>query len=130
MLDDLKLIHERDAQDALGIAERQYQQLGHEFEINQPKIDADNIVYAGMGSSALAALITTAWPGYGLPFEIVRSYDIPAYVSNRTFFVAASSSGNTEETLEALSQAEARGAQIAIISGGGKLAVLEGSAEF
>ena len=33
MLDDLKFIHQRDGQDALGIAEKQWQQLEHEFEL-------------------------------------------------------------------------------------------------
>jgi len=122
MLDDLKLIHDRDAQDTLGIAERQWQQLGHKFEIFQDQLDVDNIVYAGMGGSSLAALVSTSWPGYDKPFEILRGYDIPAYVSEKTYFIAASYSGDTEETLSALEQAEAKGAQIAIIAGGGKLA--------
>lgn len=121
MLDDLKLIHERDAQDTLGIAERQWQQLGYEFEIDQPKLDVNNIVYSGMGGSSLAALVSTTWPGYSIPFEIVRGYDIPEYVSEKTYFIAASYSGNTEETLSSLEQAEAKGAQIAVIAGGGKL---------
>lgn len=121
MLDDLKYIHERDQADALGIAERQYEQLLHEFEIFQDQVDVDNIVYAGMGGSALAALVSLSWPGYNKPFEVVRGYDIPDYVTERTFFIAASYSGNTEETISALAQAEARGAQIAVIAGGGKL---------
>ena len=124
MLDDLKMIHERDAADTLGIAERQWQQLGYEFEISQPPVEADNIVYAGMGGSALAAVLSTSWPGYGVPFQVVRDYDIPAYVSSRTYFIACSYSGNTEETISALEQAEAKGAYIAVIAGGGKLADL------
>ncbi|MDB5164984.1 MAG: bifunctional phosphoglucose/phosphomannose isomerase [Candidatus Saccharibacteria bacterium] len=124
MLDDLKVIHERDAQDTLGIAERQWQQVNHEFDVSQKPVDADNIVYAGMGGSALAAVLSLSWPGHNKPFEVVRGYDIPAYVSPRTYFIAASYSGNTEETIEAIAQAEAKGAQIAVIAGGGKLAEL------
>ncbi|MEK7059956.1 MAG: bifunctional phosphoglucose/phosphomannose isomerase [Patescibacteria group bacterium] len=122
MLDDLKLIHERDVADTLGIAERQWEQLAQEFETSQAPVDVDNIVYGGMGGSALAAVVSASWPGYRLPFEIVRGYDIPEYVSERTYFVAASYSGNTEETISALEQAEAKGAKIAVIAGGGKLA--------
>ena len=118
MLDDLKMIHQRDAQDTLGIAERQWQQLSYEFETSQSVVSADNIVYAGMGGSALAAVLSISWPGYKIPFTVVRDYDIPEYVSDKTYFIAASYSGNTEETLSALEQAEARGAQIAIIAGG------------
>jgi glucose/mannose-6-phosphate isomerase len=125
MLDDLKLIHERDAQDALGIAEKQWQQLETTFEVSEEKIAGlDNIVYAGMGGSALAALLSLSWPGYSLPFEVVRSYNVPAYVSDKTFFIAASYSGNTEETLSALTEAEAQNAHIVVITSGGKLAEL------
>jgi glucose/mannose-6-phosphate isomerase len=122
MLDDLKLIHERDPQDALGIAERQWDQLNYEYEVFQDQVDVDNIVFAGMGGSALAALMYTSWPDHRKPFTIVRDYDIPAYVNERTYFIASSYSGNTEETLSALEQAEAKGAQIAVLAGGGKLA--------
>ncbi|HEY1064024.1 MAG TPA: bifunctional phosphoglucose/phosphomannose isomerase [Candidatus Saccharimonadales bacterium] len=123
MLDDLKYLHDHDKADALGDVEKQYQQLLQPFEeVFQDQIDVDNIVYAGMGGSALAALLSQTWPGYDKPFEVVRGYDIPAYVGPRTYFIAASYSGNTEETLSALEQAEAKGAQIAVIAGGGKLA--------
>lgn len=122
MLDDLKKIHELDVADTLGIAERQWEQLGYEFETTQTAISADNIVYAGMGGSALAAILSESWPGYKVPFKVVRDYDIPDYVSDKTYFVAASYSGNTEETISAIAQAEERGAQIAVIAGGGKLA--------
>lgn len=122
MLDDLKQIHERDAQDTLGIAERQGQQLLETFETSQQTVDVDNIVYGAMGGSALAAILSVSWPGYTKPFQVVRDYDLPAYVSERTYFIASSYSGNTEETLSALEQAEKKGAQIAVITGGGKLA--------
>jgi glucose/mannose-6-phosphate isomerase len=126
MLDDLKLIHERDAQDALGVAEKQWQQLEHEFEVNI-EAHADriqNIVFAGMGGSALGALIASSWPGFSKPFEICRNYDIPAYVGNETLFFASSYSGNTEETISAMHQAAEKGADIVVITGGGKLADL------
>ena len=122
MLDDLQYIHERDASDALGLVEKQAEQLLSDFEIFQDQLAADSIVYAGMGSSALAALVGSVWPGYSQPFEVVRGYDLPAYVSEKTYFIAASYSGDTEETLSALEQAEARGATIAVITGGGRLA--------
>jgi glucose/mannose-6-phosphate isomerase len=124
MLDDLKLIHERDPSDALGIAERQWQQLKHDFDVNIEQFAAKNIVYSGMGGSALAGLISVSWPGHNIPFEIVRNYDIPAYVSKETLFIASSYSGNTEETLSAIDQAAQKGAKICVISGGGKLAGL------
>lgn len=124
MLDDLKFIHQRDGDDALGIAEKQWQQLLLEFDaanFQQPAANYQNVVYAGMGGSALAALVATSWPGVKLPFELCRQYHIPDYVSSNTLFIAASYSGNTEEELSALAEAEERGARIVAIAKGGKL---------
>lgn len=122
MLDDLKYIHQKDRHDALGIAGKQHTQLTHEFQLDwRPETEIKNVVLAGMGGSALAGLLSTTWPGYDVPFEIVRDYEIPAYVNEQTLFIASSYSGNTEETLAALTAAEQANAQIVILAGGGKL---------
>lgn len=123
MLDDLKLIHERDAQDLLGIVPRQWQQLMHNFQFggNTTFNGVKNVVYAGMGGSALAAEFVNVWPKLDVPFVLARDYELPKFVGPKTLVIAASYSGNTEETLSALADAEARGAQIAVIAGGGKL---------
>lgn len=123
MLDDLKYIHQKDAADALGIASRQSSQLLHELDLPSKEFSQiTTVVYAAMGGSALAALLAKTWPALDMPFEIVRDYDLPTYVGPNTLVIAASYSGNTEETLSALEQAEAKNAQIAVIAGGGKLA--------
>ena len=121
MIDDLKYIHQKDTKDALGIAEKQWQQLHHVFELNRKKAVIENVVVAGMGGSALAAKLSKSWPGYGLPFEVCSDYSIPSHVNKSTLFIASSYSGNTEETLSALAEAEAAGAHIATITAGGKL---------
>lgn len=122
MLDDLKYIHEKDREDAIGIAERQCTQLTQSFDVSHLEFgNILNVVYAGMGGSALPALLAKSWPTLSVPFEIVRDYDIPFYVGEQTLFIAASYSGNTEETISALGQAEAKGAQIIVIDSGGKL---------
>ncbi len=121
MLDDLKYIHSKDSYDALGVVGKQWEQLKQTYEL--PAIDKkfSNIVHAGMGGSALWAIVAQSWPIFTLPFEILKDYDIPPYVDSSTLFIAASVSGNTEETLSALAQAEERGAFIVAISAGGKL---------
>jgi glucose/mannose-6-phosphate isomerase len=63
-----------------------------------------------------------SWAEPTVPLEIVRDYALPTYVGANTLFIASSYSGNTEETLAALDEAEARGAKIVVISAGGKLA--------
>jgi glucose/mannose-6-phosphate isomerase len=123
-IDDLKYIHQKDTQDALGLAEKQWMQLEHEFDIPALKYDVKNIVFSGMGGSALAAIMSKTWPGYKIPFEVTRGYNLPAYVGKDTLVVASSYSGNTEETISTLHEAEAAGAHIICISSGGKLADL------
>ena len=83
----------------------------------------ENFAVAGMGGSALAADIMRNWLSSRLavPMEIVRGYDVPEYVGVKTIFVASSYSGNTEETLSALAQAEKRSARIVVMAAGGKL---------
>ena len=122
MLDDLKYIHQKDTYDALGIIEKQWDQLHQSYDITIADKKFENIVHAGMGGSALWAIVAQSWPGFTIPFEISKGYDIPAYVNEKTLFIAASVSGNTEETLSSLAQAEEKGAYIIVIASGGKLA--------
>ncbi len=121
MLDDLKYIHNKDADDALGIASKQWQMLETLYELPELDFEVENIVFAGMGGSALWALLSKTWPGYKVPFEIWRKYDAPEYISNKTLMVISSYSGNTEETLSALEAGKTAGAHIVIAAGGGKL---------
>lgn len=129
-IDDLKYIHAKDVQDALGIAEKQWQQLEHSFDIPKLTFPVENIVFTGMGGSALAALLARTWPGFSVPFEVTRGYHLPAYVGSKSLVIASSYSGNTEETLSALLEAEKAGAHIVCVSSGGKLAELAKEKKF
>lgn len=125
MLDDLKMIHERDPQDALGVAGKQWEYLAKDFDATfAPSSETANVVLAGMGGSALPGVLLGSWPRLTVPFEIVRNYAVPEYVNEKTLFISSSYSGNTEETLEALGHAEEKGAQIVVVAAGGKLAAL------
>jgi glucose/mannose-6-phosphate isomerase len=126
MLDDANVLKQRDPNGALEIAKSQYQQAN--FQVNLQNIEHDgrqiyNVVVAGMGGSALAALMAKSWlkSEFPEPFEIIRTYDLPAYVDKDTLVIVSSYSGNTEEARSCLDQAESKGAQVAIISSGGKL---------
>ena len=131
MLDDLKYIHQKDADDALGVVGKQWEQLKHTYEIDLSRFkDIQNVVLAGMGGSSLPAVFLRSWPGTSVPFEIVRDYQLPDYINEHTLFISSSYSGNTEETLAALAAAEKQGAQIAVIAAGGKLAEQAASKDY
>lgn len=128
VLDDLKMIHQRDAQDALGIAGKQGEQL-----LREPMLTGShnfgnvyNVVYAGVGDDALAADVISVWPRLGEPFQIVRGYELPGYVDQDTLVIVASYSGEGKEALSMLAQAEAKGAQIAVIASQGMLTQIAG----
>jgi glucose/mannose-6-phosphate isomerase len=130
MLDDPKYIAQFDRSNALAVIAGQADQLRQQYEFDVPKIDnLQRIVLAGMGGSALAAEFVRSWLSdrLPLPIEIIRDYDLPKYVDGTTLVIASSYSGNTEETLSALEQAKERGAAIAIMTAGGKLAEQAGA---
>lgn len=106
MLDDLKMIHERDAQDALGIAEKQWQQYAYNFNFAwEPPRKIYDVIVAGMGGSGLAAKAYKVVSGLNVPFEVVQNYDLPEYAHENTLLICSSYSGNTEETLSVFEQA-------------------------
>lgn len=122
MLDDLRRISQLDADDALGLAERQVSQLKFAFDFEfEPKEEIRNIVISGMGGSALAASMIVAWPEPKVPFIVNRRYSVPSFVDKHTLFVASSYSGNTEEEISVLAEAENTEAQIFVLTSGGRL---------
>lgn len=86
----------------------------------------ENVVVLGMGGSGIAGdiLISAAGPFLPVPVAVCKSYTLPAFVSEASLVFAVSCSGNTEETLEAASEAALNGAKIVCVTGGGELANL------
>jgi glucose/mannose-6-phosphate isomerase len=126
MLDDNNVLRQRDPSGALAVAGKQFEQARYAVKVESPDHDGRDItkvVIVGMGGSALAALLVKSWLASELtvPFEIVRSYDLPGYVDYNTLVIASSYSGNTEETLAGLASARNRFAQLGILTSGGKL---------
>jgi len=126
ILDNGNVLSQKDPSDALGIIASQYEQATFVAEVLNAEHDdreISNVIITGMGGSALAALLVKVLLQSKLPvsLEIIRGYDLPAYVNTHTLVIASSYSGNTEETQSALSQAIAKGAQIGILASGGAL---------
>lgn len=127
MLDDKNVVAQRDPQDYLGFAARQPEQLKHGFGITQQHFtgrEIKNVVYAGMGGSSLVAELAHTWPVLSVPYIVCKDYRLPEFVSTDTLVICASYSGNTEETLAAFDEALQKGAHLAVITHGGKLAEL------
>ncbi len=84
----------------------------------------ENIVVSGMGGSALGGhLIQSLFTdNLRCPVEVVRGYNLPAYVGPKTLLILSSYSGNTEETLAAAVEGKKRRAKIIGLATGGKLA--------
>ncbi|MBD3185055.1 bifunctional phosphoglucose/phosphomannose isomerase [Candidatus Poribacteria bacterium] len=85
--------------------------------------DVDNIVTSGMGGSAIGGDLMRSLfaDSCEIPVVVNRNYTVPTFVNERTLFMAASYSGNTEETLSAFKSAQIRGAKLISMSSGGQL---------
>lgn len=126
MLDDLNILAQRDPEGALGVAASLYKQAGYAgdlVDIDHDGRELKNVIVTGMGGSALAADFVKVLLGQTLtiPFEVVKSYALPAAATRGTLVIASSHSGNTEETVECMKEAIGRGCQMAAIATGGKI---------
>lgn len=94
-----------------------------DFSLNINTETVSNLCFAGMGGSAIGADLIRAYAYDSSPFPIgvIRHYNLPGWVDENTLFVGCSYSGNTEETLSAVKEAEKRGAQIIVVTSGGEL---------
>lgn len=83
-----------------------------------------SVVLTGLGGSAAGGDFTRALfeAQAKVPFTVNRDYNLASYVGPDTLVFATSYSGNTEETLSAYADAKKRGAQIVVVTNGGKLA--------
>lgn len=134
MLDDANVLKQRDPHGALGVAATIYEQCRYTPELQNPEHDGrriQHVVVAGMGGSALAADVTGALLAQSLtvPYQVIKGYELPAYVTADTLVVAISYSGNTEETIHCLHQAidKPHSPAIATLSAGGQLEQIAGN---
>lgn len=125
-LDDEKAIAAVDKNGMLSVVERAGEQVKDTakvpLSINLSK-EYSGIIFAGMGGSAIAGDILSDL-FYGTlkkTLYVNRGYTLPASLGKNNLFIAISYSGDTEETLAGLKEAETRGMQIICLSSGGKL---------
>jgi glucose/mannose-6-phosphate isomerase len=89
----------------------------------------EHIVVLGMGDSGIAGdlLRVIASPFVPVPITVVEGYELPAFVGEGSLVFAVSSSGETEEVIDAATDAAVQGAKMVVVSSGGRLCELGGS---
>lgn len=88
-----------------------------------PAGEFKHIIFAGMGGSALAAMLIKDYVRDEAPIDIVQDYELPeGLLTDNTLFIAFSYSGTTEETIACMQQANnLQRVPIIVISHGGEM---------
>ena len=131
-LDNIEEIKRLDSQNMSGSIEKLSDQIRQvSEEVKKVKFPASykkikNIVYVGMGGSALGAhCIRRVFASQlKVPMEIINDYELPATVTKDTLVFISSYSGKTEETIAGFHKAREKKAKIVVITSGGDLADL------
>ena len=99
-------------------------EISNGSSLNSFNGNINNVLICGLGGSGIGASIISQVVAQdaNCPITINKDYKIPAFVNENTLVICCSYSGNTEESLEMLVQAEAKNAVIACVTSGGKLA--------
>lgn len=129
ILDNLDQIKQLDRSNVLGSIQAMADQIEDawtqvqdlQFSVDTARVQ--NIVVSGMGGSGLGpdVIKRSFKKSLKMSFEIYNDYHLPAYVGSNSLVILASYSGTTEETLSAAQDAISAGAQILVITTGGKL---------
>ena len=116
----------------LGTQVRDAWKIGKSATIPPTYADVRAIVLCGMGGSAIGGDFAAALLADELkvPMTIHRDYGLPAFVGRDTLVIASSYSGNTEETLSSLEQAQKRGAKVLALTTGGRVAEIAKGANY
>ncbi len=91
-----------------------------------PGEEIANVLVLGMGSSAMVGDVLRTVGDLFLPIPVVvaKDYDSPSFVGSDTLVVAVSRSGDTEETVQAVEEAQASGGRVLVVTAGGRLGEL------
>lgn len=132
-LDNLKTIEKYDRSDMLKLIKAFPEQcvaarnIGDLFHLPRVlKRNFKNIVITGLGGSAIGADILRSYIAdeSDVPVFVNRNYALPNFVGPGTLVVAASYSGNTEETISAYTDGRMKKAECLVITSGGKLQLM------
>jgi glucose/mannose-6-phosphate isomerase len=128
-LDDTNGFKQLDPQNMLAEIDALPAQLESAWHLGQtlplPKMKAiRQIIISGMGGSAIGADLLTAYISKtcSVPVIVHRDYGLPAWASQTgTLVIAASHSGDTEETLDSFASALKSDCRVMVVCTGGEL---------
>lgn len=116
-----------DKQDMLGKLKNFAIQCKDGYSLSIPSLpytSIEKVIFSGMGGSAISGdiLSVIASEYSSVPCYVNRDYTLPSFASGeKTLVFLISYSGNTEETLSALSEAKKRRNSMVCVSSGGKI---------
>ena len=93
-------------------------EIGEKAKIKNIEALVQNVLITGLGGSGIGGTIISSLVEEDLkvPLLINKDYFLPGWVGKNTLLIVCSYSGNTEETLHALSMAEEKGAHIIAVT--------------
>jgi len=101
-------------------------EIGLKFDPPQDyrQIQIERIVFCGLGGSAIGGDVIRSITANEIkvPIFVNRTYDIPAFIDEKTLVIISSYSGNTEETLSSFAQVLKKKAKVLAVTSGGKVA--------
>jgi len=127
ILDDLEAMGRADPAGMLALVAELPDQVEEAWRISRavklPWPDPRSVAVLGMGGSAIGGdLVKGIWSDrLRVPLEVIRGYDLPAWVDRETLVIASSKSGGTEETISALATALERRCPVVVLTTGGPL---------
>lgn len=97
--------------------------LSSNLDLSIEEEHISNICFVGMGGSAAGGALMQAYlyDSCPYPIHVIQHYQIPGWINERTLLIASSFSGDTEETLAALTAGREQGAQAIAVTSGGEL---------
>ncbi len=102
---------------------REAMEIGANSRLTQSGHPIRNVLVTGLGGSGIGGSIVAQVMDKTMqvPLLVNKDYFLPSFVDKHTLVIVSSYSGNTEETLQAMDAALAKGAKICCVSSGGKI---------
>lgn len=129
-LDNIKQIQKLDKSNMAGYILEMPKQIEESLKkVEKIKIPKDwgsikNVCLCGMGGSGIVNHLIANLPQSEriIPMQVIRGYNLPSWVDNKTLVILTSHSGNTAETLSVFERAKKVTQNIFVVTTGGKLA--------